>query len=121
MNKRDFLKSILAIGIAPQVLLPKAPDAFRWHWKKTQSEILWMPNPDYKKARFEIQWFIEKDQPLGAPCPTKLTPVIITVGDPQPPPMRLFREEYPLRFQEMPRPGEPLTDSVPPFIPVKKS
>lgn len=52
MNKRSFLKSILLASIAPSLLLSGSKDRFKW--KKSEGNVLWVINPDYVSAPFEM-------------------------------------------------------------------
>lgn len=47
MNTRSFLKSLAAIAIAPQILIPRAPDACKW----VRVAVL---NPAYSDAPYEL-------------------------------------------------------------------
>lgn len=68
MNRRGFLKSLglaLGVAVAPQVLLSRAPDAFKW---KRASSGVWVLNPEWVNAPYEIgYWIVE---------PGKLMPII---------------------------------------------
>ena len=55
MNRRSFLTSlglIIAAASAPGLLLPRASDHARW--KKSASQVLYVPNPEYVSAPYEM-------------------------------------------------------------------
>lgn len=54
VNKRSFIKSLLVACVAPTVLVPRLKDAFNW---KPSAENLWVPNPNWNNAPFEIAFY----------------------------------------------------------------
>lgn len=52
MNRRNFLGKLLAAGAAFSVLPSATTYARNW----VKREALWIPNPDYVTAEYEIQW-----------------------------------------------------------------
>lgn len=53
MNTRSFLKSLAIVCVAPQILIPRAPDAFRW---SVLSPSYSMVNPDWTKAEYQVEF-----------------------------------------------------------------
>ena len=60
MNTRSFLKALATIAVAPQILIPKAPDAYRW------AKGLYVPNPAWESATYEISWGLYVPDPIQA-------------------------------------------------------
>lgn len=58
MNTRNFLKSLALIAVAPQILIPRAPDAYRW--KRGLGCHLWEINQNWVDAPYEVV-FIDSD------------------------------------------------------------
>lgn len=52
MNKRSFLKSLLTLAVAPQIILSTSADRFKW--KKTGD--LWIINPEWVNAPYEVSF-----------------------------------------------------------------
>lgn len=50
MNKRSFLKSLLTLAVAPQIILSTSVNRFKWK----RAGDLWIINPEYVNAPFEI-------------------------------------------------------------------
>ena len=53
MNRRSFLSSVLKAGVAAAIL-PSATTYLRAQWKKLADSNLWIPNPDYETAEYEV-------------------------------------------------------------------
>jgi hypothetical protein len=58
INLRSFLKSILVTSVAPQILVSVATDKARW--VRAASEV-WVPNPEYATAPYEISLYNNMD------------------------------------------------------------
>lgn len=53
MNRRSFLRGVIASCVAPALLLPKTASIPKW---KRTTQQLWVPNPEWKTAEYEIAW-----------------------------------------------------------------
>lgn len=63
LNTRSFIKSLLVAAIAPTILIPRAKDSFKW--KQNVETGLYVLNPDYVNAPFEIAYIIGEDNQLS--------------------------------------------------------
>lgn len=45
MNTRTFLKSLVAVMVAPQILIPRAPDAYHWMSPRIVAPAEWELTP----------------------------------------------------------------------------
>lgn len=71
MNRRSFFKSLALLGAAasaPAIFIPKLEPV---RWKIIRPQTLWIPNPAYALAPFEIRYI---DMPM-----------VCTWDDPYPP------------------------------------
>lgn len=64
MNKRTFIKALLAGCVAPAALLRAADDAFKW---KAASARLWRVNPEWVDAPYEMVDFYLSPSPCLLP------------------------------------------------------
>lgn len=48
MNTRSFLKSLAIACVAPQILIPRAPDAYQWVQHAPSVVEIWMPEESHK-------------------------------------------------------------------------
>lgn len=94
MNRRSFIKSMLAAAVAPMALKGAGRA-----WKRT--EELWIPNPDYVNAPIEMSW-------IWSPELEKVNGVFRLKE--QPLPEGHLKDPYPLRFNtaDMQNPIPPL-------------
>lgn len=53
LNTRNFIKSLLVASVAPSILLSSAKDRTKW---KATKQGLWIPNPAYANAPYEIAY-----------------------------------------------------------------
>lgn len=56
MNRRSFISSMLRAGVAAMVL-PSATTYAR-HWVQPVSRELWVPNPDWINAKYEVLFYV---------------------------------------------------------------
>jgi hypothetical protein len=115
MNTRDFLKTLLLVGVAPSVLIPKFPDCQRW--RKTASTGLWVLNPAYEAARYEL--LFSTDPKFESPPKIYLREL---KGEHKGwRPQNTVSEAYPLRYDRNPFPMTrgavaDFSNAIPPFI-----
>jgi len=94
MNRRNFF-SALAKGIAAISVLPAAATYAR-HWHKTASSGVWIVNPEWRDAKYEIEF-----QYAHWPGTVrKLVPIFFNRRSIDSPPLLLHervRESFPIR------------------------
>jgi len=56
MNTRSFLKALATIAVAPQILIPKTPDAYHW-----TGAMYTRVNPAWESAQYEIAFIRSKE------------------------------------------------------------
>lgn len=96
MNRRGFFKT-LATAVAGFSILPAATTYTRAPWKKSAGSGIWIVNPEWLNAPYEVTFFVEDHRII---------------------------ELYPIRYQD-PRPGSfcvpPWIEYTPPRARVSKS
>ena len=113
MNRRGFFKTLSA-AVATFAILPSATTYGR-KWVK-QGEI-YVPNPAYFNARYEIKWFVRGDSVIGDPIQpiihNRMFEPFLPTGD-----TKFVEEECPLRFEF--QEDAMLGKNVPMMIPQRK-
>jgi len=89
-NRRDFFKQ-LALGVASFTVLPSAATYSR-KWVRTPTKEMWVPNPEYVDAPYELA-FIHSSDAL------EVLPLLSPRGRILPNQVRI---DYPLRYKVNP-------------------
>jgi hypothetical protein len=92
MNRRGFLKGALA-GLAANIFVPRATDAFKW---KRRASGIWVVNPEWVKAPYEIHYYYLPENKSVVPFVTVLAANAPTYR-PRPGEV-LIPENYPVRL-----------------------